>query len=455
MVKDINHLLKENEKLVHEKDELNIKLNEATEIIESIRKGNIDAVFVANNGTEKVLAPKTADQAYRRFIENMSEGVITLHKDGIILYGNSSFAKMLDLPIESLIGTNLRKYIPIEQSETFEVFFGEYPQHDTKVELSFFDLTGIRRYFNVSLNAIHLQDFMALNLVWSDVTDLKRAIEERILSENEVVLLNNKLNENINILKDANIELSTFAHIASHDLQEPLRKIMTYSKMLRDEYYEVIDQQGQNYINKMHSASARMRNLVNDILEYSELSKDEMLFRPVKLQLIIEEVVSDLDIVLKETKAMITVVEELPIIEANPGQIRQLFQNIISNSLKFIKPNILPQISITYKIANGRQVGKIDECTLDTKFCIIYIKDNGIGFNPAYASKIFTIFQRLHNNTLYEGTGIGLAICKRIVEKHHGLIIAESKPGEGALFTITLPLFQEKSVLNEGAALLP
>jgi PAS domain S-box-containing protein len=453
MVKDIDHLLRENEKLVHENDELNIKLNEANEIIGNIRKGNIDAVFVANNGTEKVLAPKTADRAYRRFIENMSEGVITLHTDGIILYGNSSFAKMLDLPLESLIGTNLRKYIPIEQSEIFERFFGGYPQHDTKVELSFFDLNGIRRYFNVSLNAVHLQDFMALNLVWSDVTDLKRAIEARILSENEIVILNNKLNESIGILKNANIELSTFAHIASHDLQEPLRKIMTYGGMLRDEYYEVVDQQGQSYINKIYSASARMRNLVNDILEYSELSKNELLFRPVKLQLIIEEVVSDLDIVLTETKATITVVEELPIIEANPGQIRQLFQNIIGNSLKFIKPDSLPQISITYKIVNGRQIGETDEGMLDTKFCVLYIKDNGIGFNPEYAGKIFTIFQRLNSNTLYQGTGIGLAICKRIVEKHHGLIIAESHPGEGALFTITLPVFQEKSVLNVGAAL--
>ena len=426
MVKDINHLLKENEKLVHEKDELNIKLNEATEIIESIRKGNIDAVFVANNGTEKVLAPKTADQAYRRFIENMSEGVITLHTDGLILYSNSSFAKMVHLPLESLIGTNLRKYIPVEQSEAFEVFFGKYPQHDTNVELSFFNLNGMRRYFSVSVNAIYLQDFMALNLVWSDVTDLK----------------------------EANIELSTFAHIASHDLQEPLRKIMIFSNMLKDHYYGVIDLQGQDYIDKMYSASARMRNLVNDILEYSELSKNEVLFRPVKLRSVIEDVVSDLDFVLKETKATITVVEELPIIEANPGQIRQLFQNIISNSLKFIKPDILPQITITCKIANGSQIGKIDEAVIDTKFCVIYINDNGIGFRPEYANQIFAIFQRLNDNALYKGTGIGLAICKRIVERHHGFIFAESKAGGGALFTITLPVFQEKAVLKVEAPLI-
>ena len=453
MVKDINHLLKENEKLNQEKVELKIKLNEANEIIESIKKGNIDAVFIANNGTEKVLAAKTADQTYRRFIENMSEGVVTILADGIILYSNSSFANMVNLPLESVVGTNFRKYIPVEHLETFERLFGEYSQDDTKVELSLFDLNGMRRYFNISLNTLHLQDVIALNLVWSDVTDLKRAIEKRILSENEVVVLNNKLKVNIDILKEANIELSTFAHIASHDLQEPLRKIMTYSKMLKDEYYEIIDQRGQSYISKMHGASARMRNLVNDILEYSDLAKSEMLFKPVMLQLIIKDVVSDLDIVLKETEATITIVEELPIIEANPGQIRQLFQNLISNSLKFIKSDILPQISITYKIANGRQIGKIGEDRSEAKFCVIYINDNGIGFNPEYAGKIFTIFQRLNNNALYQGTGIGLAICKRIVERHRGMIIAESKPGEGALFTITLPVFQEKFVHNEVTAL--
>jgi len=426
MVKEINHLLNENEKLSQKNFELNIKLNEANELIESIKKGNIDAVFIAHNGAEKVLAAKTADQAYRRFIENMSEGVITLHTDGLILYSNSSFAKMVHLPLESLIGTNLRKYIPVEQSEAFEGFFGKYPQHDTNVELSFFNLNGMRRYFRVSVNAIYLQDFMALNLVWSDVTDLK----------------------------EANIELSTFAHIASHDLQEPLRKIMIFSNMLKDHYYGVIDLQGQDYIDKMYSASARMRNLVNDILEYSELSKNEVLFRPVKLRSVIEDVVSDLDFVLKETKATITVVEELPIIEANPGQIRQLFQNIISNSLKFIKPDILPQITITCKIANGSQIGKIDEAVIDTKFCVIYINDNGIGFRPEYANQIFAIFQRLNDNALYKGTGIGLAICKRIVERHHGFIFAESKAGGGALFTITLPVFQEKAVLKVEAPLI-
>ena len=197
-------------------------------------------------------------QAYRRFIENMSEGVVTLHTDGIILYSNSSFAKMVNLPLEKVIGTNFRNFIPIEYIENFERFFNEYPENNSKFELSTWNHEGIRSYFIVSLNKLQLQDFVALNLVWTDVTDqkkaeeklmtvnekLKRAIEERIFSENKVVILNNKLKENIKILEDANIELATFAHIASHDLQEPLRKIITYSGMLISDYHDTIDQRG-------------------------------------------------------------------------------------------------------------------------------------------------------------------------------------------------------------------
>jgi len=461
MVNDIDNLLKENEKLIHEKNELIIKLNEVNEIVEGIKRGNIDAIFIANNKSAEVLVSRTADQTYRRFIENMSEGVVTLLTDGVILYSNSSFAKMVDMPLEKVIGANVRELIPIEHSDLFERFFFGIPRVSGNVELSLSSHDGRCAHFIVSLNTLGLEDFMALNLVWVDVTDqknaedrlitinesLKRAIEERSLSEDKVGVLNIKLNENIKILKDANIELATFAHIASHDLQEPLRKILTYCNMLISENYDSIDQNGQSYLNKIQSASVRMRSLINDILEYSELSQNEIVFEPTSLQSVMNEIISDLEIVMDDTKAEVTITEELPVIEANPSQMRQLFQNIISNALKFIKPDIKPQIGITYGVINGKEIWKTDNM-FEVKYCRIYIKDNGIGFKEQYDDKIFTIFQRLNNNSLYPGTGIGLAICKKIVEKHHGLISAESKLNEGALFTITLPIFQENSIRN-------
>jgi PAS domain S-box-containing protein len=456
MVKDIDDLLKENVNLIQEKEELLNRLSEANEVIEGIKKGNIDAVFIANDETANVLVSKTADQAYRRFIENMSEGVVTLHTDGIILYSNSSFAKMVNVPLENLIGTNFRNFIPNEYIGMFERLINENPQNNSKVELTILNFNGNPIHFIVSLNTLLLQDSVALNLVLTDVTEQKRtekklitvnenlksAISERISSENNVVILNNKLEENIKILKDANFELATFAHIASHDLQEPLRKIITYGGILRNEYFNTIDQQGQNYINIMQSASARMRNLINDILQYSALSQNDFLFKPTNLQSIVKEIISDLEIVITEKKANIIIEKDLPVIEADSSQMRQLFQNIITNSLKFINAYSSPQISITYESIRGKEIEQIDEGMYNEMFYKFYIKDNGIGFMPEYINKIFTIFQRLNNNATYPGTGIGLAICKKIVEKHHGYITAESKLNEGAVFTIILPVCQ-------------
>lgn len=456
MVKDIDDLIKENEKLIREKTELHQKLIEANEVIEAIKKGNIDAVFTADDEVARVLVSGTYDQAYRKFIENMSEGVVTLHTDGTIIYSNSSFAEMIDLPLGKVIGANFRDFIPTEYIEHIDQYLISYPDSTLKVELSIQNHQGIRTHFIVSLNSLQLQDFGAVNLVWTDVTDqkkaeeklvavnedLKKAIEALTHSETEVVVLNTKLKENIKILEAANIELATFAHVASHDLQEPLRKIITYSSMLIAEYHDIIDKRGNDYLNNMQRASTRMRNLINDILEYSQLSVEHYVFEPTSLQAVITEVFSNLEVAINETKAKISIEKDLPVIEANFTQMRQMFQNIISNALKFVKAGIVPEINITYEIVIGKDIRGFDKKLLNEKFCIVYIKDNGIGFKEEYMDRIFTIFQKLNNNTLYQGTGIGLAICKKIVEKHRGFIAAESKANDGSLFTITLPVSQ-------------
>jgi PAS domain S-box-containing protein len=454
--KQINHLLEENKKLNQEKLELSLKLKEANEIIESIRNGNIDAIMIATNRDQKMLVSDRADQTYRRFIENMSEGVVTLYGDGNILYSNSSFANIVNVSLENVIGANLRNFIPIEYVGIFEKLFNNGPGDNGKMELSFLNQDGSRSYYMISFNALHLEDFLAINLVWTDVTDqkkagerliaindeLKQSIEERILSESQVVMLNRVLKGNIKVLEEANTELTSFAHIASHDLQEPLRKIMTYSSMLEKEYQKLVDQRGQNYIEKIVNSSARMRNLIKDILEYAELSNNGIDIKPTDLQTIVNDVLSDLEIVIQETNAQITVIEQLPVIEANASQMRQLFQNLISNSLKFISPDNDPRITISYETAKGRQIGLTDEDWVDEQFYRFYLKDNGIGFNPKHGHKIFTIFQRLNSHAAYQGTGIGLAICKKIVKRHNGFISAESNLSQGALFTITLPARQ-------------
>ena len=431
-------------------------MHEANDVIEAIRKGNIDAVFIANDDTTKILVSKTADQTYRRFIEKMSEGVVTLDSDGIIVYCNSSFAGIVGLAPEKVVGANIRSFIPPDYIDQFEQFFMNHHESNSKLELLMIDHKHVRTYFIVSLNTLHLEDFVAINLVWTDVTaqkkaeerltivnkNLKRAIEELLSSEKKIVRLNSSLKENIKVLEDANIELAMFAYIASHDLQEPLRKIITYSGILIDNYHSVIDKRGQHYLNNMQRASERMRNLINDILAYSHISEKGFLFEEINLQTIVNEVLSNLEVPIHETKAKIIIEKELPVIEANSSQMIQLFQNILSNAIKFKIADTIPEITITYEIIKGKEIEMIDENRRESDFCVLRIIDNGIGFRQEFIDKIFIVFQRLNNSSVYPGTGIGLAICKKVVEKHSGFITAEGKPDDGSVFTITLPVVQ-------------
>ncbi|HMH33036.1 MAG TPA: ATP-binding protein [Puia sp.] len=426
MTKNIDHLIKENEALNLQIDELHTRLIEANDIIGSIQKGKIDAVLASGNELGKLLVSKTDDQAYRMFIENMSEGVVTLLSDGMILYSNSSFARMVGFPLENVIGSNFRQFVPDKNIGVFEVYFEEYPPANTKVELTMAGPEAEDMHFIVSINTLQIQEFAALSLVWTDVTEQKQAAEKL-----------KTINEN---LEQANAELATFAHIASHDLQEPLRKIMTYSSLLKHDYYGIIPEKGQEYMNKIVRTSSRMRELINDILDYSHVSMEKIVFKPVNLQTVIDDIMSDLEIVIQETGAEIKIEKELPVIEADSIQMRQLFQNLISNSLKFKKHDTIPRINIGYENKMGKEIEHTHENMQEEPFHVFLIRDNGIGFDPQYSNRIFTIFQRLNSNSRFKGTGIGLAICKKIVDKHHGYIKAESKLDEGTLFTVTLPV---------------
>lgn len=240
-------------------------------------------------------------------------------------------------------------------------------------------------------------------------------------------------------LETSNSDLQQFASVASHDLQEPLRKIHMFSKLIKDKYADTMDPAGQDYLGRVLSASNRMRSLITDVLNFSRLSANNYAFEPTSLNSIIAAILEDLEIAILEKKALVKVAE-LPVIEVIPGQIRQVFQNLISNSLKFMRQGVQPVISI-----NGCYVRDKTQDSMpasDGAYYRITVADNGIGFDDQFKSAIFTLFQRLHSKDKFEGSGIGLAITKKIIDKHHGLITAESKEGEGATFTLLLPVKQ-------------
>jgi PAS domain S-box-containing protein len=456
MIDNLISLLKETKELTNDKDQYYAKLHEALEIIQAIQQGNIDAVFMVNHETAKVLVPKTADQSYRKFIEEMQEGVVTLLDDGVILYSNNSFSKIVGTSLENVIGSNIRSFIPVEYMETFERFFDGLPLEDSKVNISMTSATGTKGYYVVSLSMLPLQKFTALNLVWTNITELteakeqltitneklKLAIKEKIISETRTVILNNKLTLAVKDLKDLNLESASFAHIASEDLQQPLRKLLTYSSLLVRDYFHTIDLQGRKYVDIMIDASVKMRDLINDIVDYSELSQNIIKFGPTDLQVIINDVVANLKDTISATGAKIVIENELPVVEADFGQMIQLFQNLMTNSLKFIFPGAKPDIHIRFDITSSAEVMNNMPGKSDYKFCRIYIMDHGIGFDPKFKERIFVLFQRLNNIKDYPGTGIGLAICKKVIQRHHGSITAKGMPGMGAVFTITLPLAQ-------------
>ncbi len=278
-----------------------------------------------------------------------------------------------------------------------------------------------------------------LILLGRQLNDTTANLQRMINQINETTFKLKKHEERLQLysdrLKKSNIELEQFAYTASHDLQEPLRKIQFFGERLKTNYSSLLDEKAREYIERINNAGIRMSNFIRDLLQYSRVTTKARPFETVDLNQIIKEVLSDLEIIINETKAEIKC-EIIPAIDADPLQMKQLFQNIIGNAIKYHRPNVFPLIIIDYKIHDG-EIGN---------FLAIIIQDNGIGFEEKYSEQIFGLFQRLHGRNEYAGTGIGLAICKKIVEKHGGTISAHGKENEGATFYINLPLKQNKQL---------
>jgi signal transduction histidine kinase len=268
--------------------------------------------------------------------------------------------------------------------------------------------------------------------------NLEKEIEERRISEEKIRLLNHQLVDNNLELQAINEELDRFAYVASHDLQEPLRKILIFSDVVTTKLSGKADEDVMNCLHKISKASERMQRLINDLLKFSRHATNNEDFVETSLNEVLSEVLTDVELDIQKKSATVAW-KDLPVIWGIPSQLRQLFQNLISNSLKFSRTDRAPHIEVYTETLIGAQIPELGEKYAKNIYHRIYIKDNGIGFDSRYAEDIFVVFKRLHSYHEFEGTGIGLSICKKIVERHSGFIGATSVVNEGSTFTVTLP----------------
>jgi two-component system CheB/CheR fusion protein len=421
------------ERLQEEVDLLRQQLEEARDTIEAIKNGEIDALVVQGSNGHELFTLKSADHAYRIFIEKMTEGAVTLNKDGVIVYANTSFANMVGGFAAQVVSENFEHFVAPADLKKYRSLVEQGWESDVKGEISLSHHNTVIPV-QLSMTTLRMTDATSLSMIISDLTSQKENIRQLKLKNDEL--------ETMNIaLEISNTDLQQFASVASHDLQEPLRKIQIFAHQLQDKFHAEFSEVPREYLQKIMSAANRMKVLIIDILNYSRLSAKDNQFERTDLKIMVDELLDDFEFTIKEKNASV-IVRELPVVEVNRGQIRQMLQNLLSNAIKFSKKDVNPVIEIFHNIAeqNGRAGAP------PARYCHLHVKDNGIGFDKKYTKTIFNLFEKLHSKDDYEGTGIGLAIAKKIVEKHGGDIQVNSKPGIGTEFIVSLPINQNKAV---------
>lgn len=267
---------------------------------------------------------------------------------------------------------------------------------------------------------------------------ITRDIHENKLTEEALRRSEEKLRQFTIQLERSNRELQDFAYVASHDLQEPLRKIVVFGERLKEKCAEAFTPEGRDYLERMQKAASRMQVLINDLLAFSRVTTKAQPFSSVNLSEVARDVVSDLEARIDQVKGRVEL-GPLPLVEAEPLQMRQLLQNLIGNALKFRRPEDPPVVKVYAEVIDGQRPGADDNAPKE-QLVRLTVSDNGIGFDEKYLDRIFNVFQRLHTRNEYEGTGMGLAITRKIVLYHGGDITAKSKPGHGSAFIATLPV---------------
>ena len=393
-----------------------------SQLIESVLTGSINGMI--------------AYEALRR--EPAGNGVSAVY-DLRVRLANEAASRILGTPLNQLIGSTLLTQYPGNQpTGLFDRYVHTVETGESQRIETHYTFDGLSGWYDILVSK--LGDGLLMTFVDTTVTKQNQQTLQKTIDD----------------LQQSNQNLERFAYVASHDLQEPLRKILSFGDMLSQQPEGVLSTHSIGLINKMQSAADRMHTLIRDLLTYSRLSSQKQPFQRVDLQQILQLVLTDLELVIQDRQAEVDLTS-LPVVMGDELQLQQVFQNLLTNALKFVNTpdarrqpgdrqvaTYRPHIRIDCQRLTGQDISTLPGQTvstadLDKPFFAISITDNGIGFDEKYLDRIFTIFQRLHTRNNYQGTGIGLAIVQKVVENHSGYLNARSQPGEGATFTIYLP----------------
>jgi two-component system, chemotaxis family, CheB/CheR fusion protein len=391
---------------------------------------DITEVRQLNSIIEGVFNSSTSGITAKKAIRNDKLEIL----DFQYIAANRTAEKILGVESGSLFGKRLKAERSLERD-----YFNRYLKVVETGKADNFEVFDENTHRWYEIVAVKMMD--GIVTTFTDVTQKKKAADLIAQSFEDLKQTSNKLQETNNKLEQSNMDLLQFASVASHDLKEPLRKIQTFGNLLYAKIEKKLEEGEKNYLDKIINSSHRMQVLIEDVLTLSKLSNTDIPYSKTDLNVVVQRIIDDLEISIKEKGTQVQL-SALPVIEAVPGQIHQLFQNLISNALKFNESEI-PVVKVESRHVTSKEA---IELNIDPElYTVICVQDNGIGFEDKYREKIFGIFQRLHGNNTYQGTGIGLAICKKIIDNHHGFIRAESKPGQGSTFIMTLPIAQTLS----------
>jgi len=377
--------------LAEENERLRLQVSELTKVEEALRE---------------------SEEKFRSFIEEMNDGYCVIQESSIV-FANARIARMFGYAPEEVIGRSIQDLLPPELlQELTEVHArrkrGESvpPQYETTLVSN----RGETRPVEFGARIIQHRGMPAVSVVVRDISQRKEAEA--------------KLAQTMQDLARSNAELEQFAYVASHDLQEPLRMVTSFVQLLARRYQGQLDADADEYISFAVDGATRMQNLINDLLTYSRVGKSGRSFEVTDCEAVFRYAIDNLQLAMDESAALVTH-DPLPTISADSAQIAQLLQNLIGNAIKF-RDEAQPRVHVSAQRQGPEWV--------------FSVRDNGIGIDPEFKERIFLIFQRLHGRAEYPGTGIGLAVCKRIAERHGGRIWVDSEPGGGSTFSFTIPV---------------